>query len=147
MGCGILSKGNVRKSGLQHPGLLTLINALDIGSYSNRAPSGDLTSTSFMSLGSIPWLRYNSGSVVGPDRSAIRSEVILLGKYSLFGYISQVAILQLLSKGYQHVDLGAARLPGSFFAAVVLTILAVEILDRARARSRGSDRLYKAIFA
>ncbi len=79
--------------------------------------------------------------------SAVRNEVILLGKYSLLGYISQVAILQFLSKAYQRVDLGVARLPSSLFATVVLTILAVEFVDRARARSRGADRLYKAIFA
>jgi peptidoglycan/LPS O-acetylase OafA/YrhL len=79
--------------------------------------------------------------------SLVRNEVILLGKYSLFGYISQVAILQLLSKGYQHLDLRSARLPSSLLAAVVLTIMAVEAVDRARAKSRNTDRLYKAIFA
>lgn len=83
----------------------------------------------------------------GNRASAVRNEVILLGKYSLFGYISQVAILQVLSKAYQRVDLGVARLPTSFFAAIVFTILAVEFVDRARAKSRGADRLYKAIFS
>jgi peptidoglycan/LPS O-acetylase OafA/YrhL len=83
----------------------------------------------------------------GNKAPAVRNEVILLGKYSLLGYISQVAILQFLAKGYERVDLGVARLPSSFLAAVVLTILAVEFVDRARARSRGADRLYKAIFA
>jgi len=31
--------------------------------------------------------------ISGSDSGKIRSEVILLGKYSLFGYISQIAIL------------------------------------------------------
>ena len=92
------------------------------------------------------WILYVVGSS-GTKTSAVRKEVILLGKYSLFGYISQVAILQFLSKGYQRVDLGIAQLPSSFLAAVVLTVLAVELVDRARARSRDADRLYKAIFA
>ena len=81
------------------------------------------------------------------DAGAMGNEVILLGKYSLWGYISQVAILQLLSKVFQRVDLGAARLPMSFIAAMVLTIMTVEFADRARGRSRKADRLYKAIFA
>jgi hypothetical protein len=81
------------------------------------------------------------------ETSAVRNKVILLGKYSLFGYLSQVAILQFLSKAYQHLDLGVARLPSSFVAAAVLTILAVEFVDRARARSRVAAHLYKAIFA
>jgi len=79
--------------------------------------------------------------------SSIRNEVILLGKYSLVGYISQVAILQILSKGYQRLDLGAAKLPSSLFAAVVFTVLAVKMVDLARARSSEADRLYKMIFA
>jgi hypothetical protein len=83
----------------------------------------------------------------GDPTSAVRSEVILLGKYSLFGYIAQVAILQLLSKSFQHLNLRGARLPGSFLAALVLTVLSVELLDRARAGSKGVDRIYKAIFA
>jgi peptidoglycan/LPS O-acetylase OafA/YrhL len=83
----------------------------------------------------------------GIKASAVKNEVILLGKYSLLGYISQVAILQFLSKGYQRIELGVIRLPSSFLAAMLLTILAVEFVDRARARSRGADRLYKAIFA
>src|SRR5437016_636278 len=35
----------------------------------------------------------------GSESGTIRSKVILLGKYSLFGYISQMAILQVLSAG------------------------------------------------
>ena len=80
-----------------------------------------------------------------PD--TIRNETILLGKYSLLGYISQVAILQLMSRAYNHVHVGIFRLPSSFVMAVALTILVVELVDRIRERSRSSDRLYRAIFA
>ncbi|HEY1805441.1 MAG TPA: OpgC domain-containing protein [Terracidiphilus sp.] len=83
----------------------------------------------------------------GNSASAARNEVILLGKYSLLGYIAQVAILQLLSKGFQHINLGATRWLGSFAAAVILTILTVEAVDRVRARSNSADRLYRAVFA
>lgn len=77
----------------------------------------------------------------------IRNEVILLGKYSLFGYISQVLILQILAAGFRHVNFRFAVLIVSFVAAFVLTILSVEVVDRARTRSASMDRLYKAVFA
>ena len=68
MGRGILTNGREVKSGLQHPGLFTMMMERAMGSYSVRIPRGDLTNTSFMSRGSIPWLRYSSGSVVGTGR-------------------------------------------------------------------------------
>lgn len=83
----------------------------------------------------------------GSESGTIRSEVILLGKYSLFGYISQMVILQILSAGSHFVDLGVAVLGISFVAAFLLTIVSVELADRARARTASIDRLYKAVFA
>jgi peptidoglycan/LPS O-acetylase OafA/YrhL len=82
----------------------------------------------------------------GSESGTVRSEVILLGKYSLFGYISQIAILQILSAGLRH-NLGVAALGISFFAAFALTIVSVEVVNRARARAASVDRLYKAVFA
>ena len=83
----------------------------------------------------------------GSESGAIRSEVILLGKYSLFGYISQIAILQILSAGFHRMNLGLAGLVVSFFAAFILTIASVEVVNRARARAANVDRLYKVVFA
>jgi peptidoglycan/LPS O-acetylase OafA/YrhL len=83
----------------------------------------------------------------GSESGRIRSEVILLGKYSLLGYISQIAILQILSAGFRHLHLGVAGLGLSFFAAFALTILSVEMVDRARARMASLDRLYRVVFA
>jgi hypothetical protein len=83
----------------------------------------------------------------GSEPGTIRSEVILLGKYSLFGYISQMVILQILSAGSHFVHLGVTVLGISFFAAFALTIVSVELVDRARARTASMDRLYKAVFA
>jgi peptidoglycan/LPS O-acetylase OafA/YrhL len=83
----------------------------------------------------------------GSESGTIRSEVILLGKYSLFGYISQIAILQILKASLRHFDLGLVLLSLSFLAAFALTIISVEVLDRARARVSSLDRLYKAVFA
>jgi peptidoglycan/LPS O-acetylase OafA/YrhL len=83
----------------------------------------------------------------GTESGRLRSEVVLLGKYSLFGYISQIAILQILSAGFHRVDFGIAALGISFLAAFVLTIAGVEVVDRLRSRMASMDRLYKAVFA
>jgi peptidoglycan/LPS O-acetylase OafA/YrhL len=85
--------------------------------------------------------------ISGGESGIMRNEVILLGKYSLFGYISQMVILQFLSAGFHHVDLGVAALGISFVAAFALTIISVEVVDRARARTASMDKLYKAVFA
>jgi peptidoglycan/LPS O-acetylase OafA/YrhL len=88
---------------------------------------------------------YRVGAAGEPD--AIRSEIILLGKYSLFGYISQIAILQILSAAFHRANFGFAVLATSFALAFVLTIASVEIVDRARSKSAGVDKLYKTVFA
>jgi peptidoglycan/LPS O-acetylase OafA/YrhL len=85
--------------------------------------------------------------ISGSQAGTIRREVILLGKYSLFGYISQIAILQILSAGFHHVNLGVSALGISFVAAFAFTILSVEVADRVRARAASIDRLYRAVFA
>lgn len=91
----------------------------------------------------VIYLVGSSGSELG----TIRSESILLGKYSLFGYISQIAILQILSVGFRYLNLGIAGLVLSFFAAFTFTIVSVEVVNRTRARTAIIDRLYKAVFA
>lgn len=85
--------------------------------------------------------------ISGSDCGKIRSEVILLGKYSLFGYISQIAILQVLAASLRHINFGFAILSASFVAAFALTIISVEVIDRLRTRVVNMDRLYKAVFA
>jgi hypothetical protein len=76
----------------------------------------------------------------------IQDEIILLGKYSLFGYVSQIAILQILETGLRHVSFKYATLLTSFVAAFAFTIISVEAVDRARKAATGVDRLYKAAF-
>ena len=84
----------------------------------------------------------------GSESGNIKEEIILLGKYSLFGYISQIAILQILNVAAHHVNLGTAALRViSFFAAFALTIASVEAIDRARVRVASVDKLYRAVFA
>jgi peptidoglycan/LPS O-acetylase OafA/YrhL len=73
--------------------------------------------------------------------------VNLLGKYSLLGYIAQIAILQILSAGYHRLHLGMVMFAISFPAALVLTIASVQVTDHLRGRAAGMDKLYKAVFA
>jgi hypothetical protein len=81
------------------------------------------------------------------ESGKLSGRVVLLGKYSLFGYIAQVVILQLLRRSMLHVDMGPAALPVSFVAAFALTVASVEALHHARAGSARVDRLYKVVFA
>lgn len=73
--------------------------------------------------------------------------IVLLGKYSLFGYVSQIAILQLLKAGLRGVNPGYGILGASFVAALTLTILSVEAIDSLRVSSRALDGIYRAVFA
>jgi peptidoglycan/LPS O-acetylase OafA/YrhL len=77
----------------------------------------------------------------------IRRHIILLGKYSLFGYIAQIAVLQLIFRALRHVQLEAGAVVVSFLGAFALTMLTVTAVDRVRARSSTMDRLYKIVFA
>jgi hypothetical protein len=83
----------------------------------------------------------------GSEFNSAGREVILLGKYSLFGYISQIAILQIMAVSFRRLNLGIAGLAISFLAAFALTVASVDVIDRARARLANVDRVYKALFA
>jgi hypothetical protein len=83
----------------------------------------------------------------GDETGGVRSRIILLGKYSLFGYIAQIAILQLLRRAFRHTDLGPGALAVSFVLAVALTVFSVEVVDRARRRSTAVDKVYRWAFA
>jgi hypothetical protein len=78
---------------------------------------------------------------------AVRSQIILLGRYPLFGYIVQIAILQMLRRSLRDFDLATVPLVLTFVAAVALTVLSVFAVDRVRARSLFIDRFYKSVFA
>jgi peptidoglycan/LPS O-acetylase OafA/YrhL len=91
-------------------------------------------------------LIYLVGAKAG-ELGGARKHVDLLGKYSLFGYIAQIAILQVLYRSLRHVNPGPGVLILSFFAAFALTMISVEVVDRLRARSTVVDRLHKAVFA
>ena len=82
----------------------------------------------------------------GDEKGRLQSRIILLGKYSLFGYISQIAILQVLRRAFRYTDLGPAVLTVSFVLAIVLTVLSVEAVNSARRHST-ADKVYRWVFA
>jgi peptidoglycan/LPS O-acetylase OafA/YrhL len=78
---------------------------------------------------------------------SVRSHIILLGRYSLFGYIWQIAVLQLLHRIMGHSTMRLGEMATSFFAGFALTMGGVEALDRLRPKSRTLDQLYRIAFA
>lgn len=80
-----------------------------------------------------------------PNR--LRGHVILVGKYSLFAYISQIVVLQLLRRSLREVDLDPGVLAATLVAALCVTVITVEALDRARIRASTVNRIYGAVFS
>ena len=72
----------------------------------------------------------------------------MLGRYSLFAYIGQVLILQLLRRGFTVIlrPDTAAWLLLSALGAYALTVLAVAMLDRTRRRSGAVNTAYQLLF-
>jgi hypothetical protein len=77
----------------------------------------------------------------------LRRHVVLLGKYSLFGYVAQIAILQLMRAGLRHVGTEQGVVAVSLVLAFASTMLSVELVHRLRVRSTIVNRLYRAAFA
>lgn len=94
-----------------------------------------------LSVGAIYYLGVRQ---VGPP--ILRSHLILLGHHSLFAYVMQIAILQVLSAVLRRVDLGAIETAVSFVLAFGLTAMAVEFLDLAKGRFSVVNRAYKLVF-
>jgi len=72
--------------------------------------------------------------------------VVLLGQYSLFGYIAQILILQMLRRGAHLLDGGAAVSIAAFLICLVATLVSVALMDKSRARVRSVNTVYKAVF-
>lgn len=91
-------------------------------------------------------LFYLIGSLSG-DSAWTPQAIILLGKYSLVGYIAQIAILQGMRRILRFSDLSPAGLFASFAAAVILTFAVVQVVDRSRAKAPLVNRMYAAVFS
>jgi hypothetical protein len=78
---------------------------------------------------------------------AIQASVIRMGQYSLFSYIVQIAILQLLRVAFRAVPLAGFTTLAPLALALIATVLAVEGAAFLRARSAVLDRTYRVVFA
>jgi peptidoglycan/LPS O-acetylase OafA/YrhL len=78
---------------------------------------------------------------------AIPRCMILLGRYSLLGYIVQIAFLRVL-KGIAWLSThGVGVLIASLLLGVLATVVTVELVDSATRRSRTAKKLYELVFA
>jgi peptidoglycan/LPS O-acetylase OafA/YrhL len=91
-------------------------------------------------------LLYSAGSRLATPGAA-RRRTILLGKYSLLGYIAQIAILQGLRRISWLSQHGVSVSLGSLLLCVLLTVTVVEAVDIARQKSKLANDLYRLVFA
>lgn len=118
---------------LAYGGYLAAITNWD--PYALRVVGVCLTLLAIYAIGSI---RRAPGALWAP--------IIVLGKYSLFGYIWQMAILRALHAVHRGpMDLTTQAV--SFVAGFALTFIGVEALDRLRPKFRALDQLYRVAFA
>lgn len=88
--------------------------------------------------------------LIGDKRGSsegLQRHILVLGKYSLFAYVSQIAILQLLHRALAHGNLGFGQLALSLLAGLALTIVVTEIVDRVRPQFTIVDVFYRTVFA
>jgi len=91
-------------------------------------------------------LIYKLGREAG-DTRVLQRAVVLLGKYSLFGYIFHLAVVHVLSRMLLPSSGPMTRLAVAVALTAMLTWLATETLDRLRRQWRGVDQLYKVALA
>jgi peptidoglycan/LPS O-acetylase OafA/YrhL len=81
------------------------------------------------------------------SRVGVGTAIVLLGKYSLFAYIAQIALLQLMREGFGYIGMGVGWMALSFLGAFGLTVVSVMVVDWARAKVDAVNRVYVAVFS
>lgn len=82
-----------------------------------------------------------------PGSNKVRQTIVLLGRYSLFGYIIQILILQLFRRGLYPLRSGIGMSLLTFLACIASTILSIQLIDYLKKRSSAMNRLYTAVFS
>ncbi len=95
-----------------------------------------------LNLALIYWL----GLVMKPG-AALNRCVLLLGRYSLVGYVVQIALLNVLLRVVGRVGGSPAVSLACLLIALALMQAVVAALDYARARAKAVDRAYAAVFS
>jgi peptidoglycan/LPS O-acetylase OafA/YrhL len=96
----------------------------------------------FLNLIVIYWAGSQNAESHASGRIAI-----LLGQYSLFAYIAQIAILQILHRGLHPFGAGIGLSFAALFVCAACTILIVEALEFTRRRARAVNKLYNTVFS
>lgn len=78
---------------------------------------------------------------------AVKPWLLRLGRYSLFSYVAQIAILQVLSHVAGRPEPLSPGFPALVFGTLALTTLLVELVAWSRARLRVVNGAYEAVFA
>jgi hypothetical protein len=78
--------------------------------------------------------------------SNVAEQVAHIGKYSLFGYVFQIAVLQFLARVLGSEFASGAKALTALLVTLVLTWLSIQVLDRLRAASKTVDSAYKLTF-
>lgn len=91
-------------------------------------------------------LLYWLGSYAFADNVLGRT-IMRLGEYSLFAYISQIVILQILRRDIRFISSGLVGVSVAFAVGVICTVLSVEIIDRLKRNIVAVKRLYITVFS
>jgi peptidoglycan/LPS O-acetylase OafA/YrhL len=92
-------------------------------------------------------LIYGVGVKISLSRP-IGSTLVMLGKYSLFAYIAQIGLLQVLQRGLANTDMDyVGLLTLSFLGAFTLTITAVWAVHQMCSKSLLGHKMYRMVFA
>ncbi len=76
----------------------------------------------------------------------VRDFAILLGQHSLFAYILQIGILQVLFFGARYVPPGSYYLFVALAVTLLLTVASVHFVDRLKSRSKFLGGVYRFVF-
>lgn len=128
---------------ISHPYILTALYCLFLAAITIRGVPLPLEIASVILTTA---LLYTAGSRLAAAGTARRG-MILLGKYSLLGYIAQIAILQGLRRISWLSQHGVGASLTSLLLGVLLTFAIVEAMDIARQRSKMANHLYRLVFA
>jgi len=91
-------------------------------------------------------LLYIAGSAESAP-GLVRRRTIMLGKYSLLGYIVQIAVLRALKGIAAPSEHGVGVSIVCLSLGILATVATAELTDSARRRSRMAKKLYELVFA
>lgn len=81
------------------------------------------------------------------SRNIIVRKINLIGQYSLFSYLTQIAFLQLLSRAFSSYQYNAYMVVLSFLMTNMVILFCVVLVNHYRKESITLDKLYKYVFA